>query len=395
VKEDSAPLAPVPPSPALSRFAKAVVLATFTLLFLGGLVTSWKAGMAVPDWPLSFGSLNPDGWWADLPVRLEHGHRLFAMLVGLLVGILCAWVWGNWKALGWAALAALLVPGVAQLLGASKLTVMHLRIWPAAAAFLLALAVSARGRAPRTPQVRWLAVAAFIGVCVQAMLGGLRVTRETAGAVDVALVLRIVHGVFAQLVLCLLVAIAAMLSSKWSALRPRRSIGEGTRWLAWIAVGAVFAQLIAGAMMRHLDAGLAIPTFPAAAPDGGLLPPVHNLYTATNFAHTRVGSVVVTVLICLLAAAVLRVGRGEPSLRRPAWALLALVAIQFTLGVLVIWHLKPRTLTTVHVVNGAVVLAVGVLLAMRLARFSPASLAAGAASPAAPPDVPLTASSSV
>src|SRR5947209_3661937 len=79
--------------PGLALYAKAVVLAVFGLIFVGGLVTSWQAGMAVPDWPLSFGSINPTGWWHDFPVRLEHGHRLIASLVGLLTMLLCAWVW--------------------------------------------------------------------------------------------------------------------------------------------------------------------------------------------------------------------------------------------------------------------------------------------------------------
>ena len=49
--------------------------------------------------------------------------------------------------------------------------------------------------------------------------------------------------------------------------------------------------------------------------------------------------------------------------------------IQFTLGVLVIWHGKPVTLTTFHVVNGALVLATTVFLALRLSRASAPSSA--------------------
>ena len=79
----------------LYRFSQFTVLAAFTLILIGSLVTTNGAGMAFADWPLSAGSLNPDGWWSHFFQRLEHGHRLFAELTGLLVGILCAWVWGN------------------------------------------------------------------------------------------------------------------------------------------------------------------------------------------------------------------------------------------------------------------------------------------------------------
>ena len=80
---------------ALYRYSQLTVLAAFALILIGSLVTTNGAGMAFADWPLSAGSLNPEGWWSHLFQRLEHGHRLFAELTGLLIGILCAWVWGN------------------------------------------------------------------------------------------------------------------------------------------------------------------------------------------------------------------------------------------------------------------------------------------------------------
>src|SRR5438132_1757080 len=79
----------------LSRFARFTVAATFCLIFIGGLVTSYGAGLAVPDWPLSFGQVNPAGWWRIENVRLEHGHRLFAEFVGLLTTILAIRIWKN------------------------------------------------------------------------------------------------------------------------------------------------------------------------------------------------------------------------------------------------------------------------------------------------------------
>lgn len=372
---------------ALPRYAQVVVAATFILLTLGSLVTTYGAGMAVPDWPLSFGSYNPAGWWKNHGVLLEHGHRLFAAVVGVLVGILCAWVWGNWRALGVAALVAAIVPAVAKAAGAGAVLAAHLRIWPAAIAFLATLLICK----PRAhwPAVRWLALAAFVCVCVQATFGGLRVTRESAGALDAALILRVTHGVFAQFFLCTLVAVAALLSSTWSALRPSSvQVRRGVARLAWVVVAAIFAQLIFGVAMRHLGAGLAIPTFPHADPEGGLFPPLHNRFTDTNFAHTRIGALFVTALVAWLCASVLRSTRREPLLARLAVALLALVAAQITLGILVIWHIKPPTLTTLHVVNGAAVLATSVLLALRL---SHAAAARDTALPC-PADAPCDAS---
>jgi cytochrome c oxidase assembly protein subunit 15 len=99
------------------RFAVLAVVATFPLVFVGGAVTSKNAGMAVPDWPLSFGSVNPPGWWEMDQVNYEHGHRLLGTTVGLLVLTLA--VWTGWRdprkslrSFAYALLAAVVVQGL-------------------------------------------------------------------------------------------------------------------------------------------------------------------------------------------------------------------------------------------------------------------------------------------
>lgn len=359
--------------PALALFAKCVVAATFALIFIGGLVTSYNAGMAVPDWPLSFGTLNPEGWWGDLPVRLEHGHRLFAAGLGLLVTILCAWVWRN----GWPLLIALggagaLTPG-AKVAGLPPSVIMHVGIWSFAGIFALALLWMAKGRVPTTSRmVRALVFAAFVGVCLQATFGGLRVTLETANQLRAALILRIVHGCVAQAELCLLVAVATLLSRSWlegSWKLPGVRL-PAIRLLAWLSVAAVYGQLILGATLRHLGAGLAIPTFPEADPNGGFLPDQRSLVVDLHFSHSRIGALALTLLIFTLSLTVLRRARGERRMTGPATGLLGLLFVQISLGMAVILHLKPITLTTFHVVNGAAVLALSLLLALRASRFT-------------------------
>lgn len=360
-------------NPALALYAKGVVAATFVLIFIGGLVTSHNAGMAVPDWPLSFGTLNPEGWWGDLPVRLEHGHRLFAAGLGLLTTILCAWVWRN----GWPLLIALVAAAgltpVAKLAGLPAAVIMHVGIWSFAGVFAIALLWMAGSRAPATSRaVRWVVFAAFLGVCLQATFGGLRVTFETANNLRAADILRIVHGCVAQAELCLLVAVAALLSRSWieGAWKLPGVRLTAVRFLAWLSVLAIYAQLILGATLRHKKAGLAIPTFPAADPNGGFLPDEPNFFVALHFSHSRVGALVLTLLILTLVGVVLRRARGERRLTGPATGLLGLLFVQLSLGMAVILHLKPVTLTTFHVVNGAAVLALSLLLALRASRFT-------------------------
>ena len=356
----------------LSLFAGFTVAAMFGLIFVGGLVTSWQAGMAVPDWPLSFGSLNPEGWWGDLPVRLEHGHRIFASIVGLIVTILCAWVWRN----GWPLLIALLTSAslspLTKMAGLPPFVVMHVGIWSFAGAFAAALILMGRRYpSPRSRLVCGLAFAAFVGVCLQATFGGLRVTLETAGHFSAAMTLRIVHGCVAQAELCLVVALAVMLSRWWNSAALPGAHGElpATLRLARDTVASVFAQLILGAAMRHLGAGLAIPTFPQAKPGGGFLPDL-NPYAVLNFLHTRVGAFFVTLLILGLVASIFRMKPGVALLTRPAWLLLGLLLLQVGLGMSIVWHQKPVTLTTVHVVNGAAILATSLVIALRTCRLA-------------------------
>ncbi len=395
--ESAGRIAPLPAGEEwLAAFAKLVVIATLVLIFIGGLVTSWQAGMAVPDWPLSFGSMNPQGWWENFPVRLEHGHRLTAMLVGLLTGALCAWIWQCWPALLYAAIVSAVLPPLAHMAGASRILTMHLAIWPAAAVFIAAILLRPRSRPlVHRPSVRWLAFSVFLCVCIQATFGGLRVTEETAGSVDLALVLRIAHGSFAQLfVLCQFVALATILSPVWGR-RRNVSGAKGLRKLAWVAFALLALQLVLGAAMRHLGAGLAIPSFPRAASSGSWLPPVHNAFVDLNFTHTRAVAVLAVIVLVSLAIAVIRRCGSERPLFRAAATVLALVLLQFTLGVLVIQIQTPplsaklagwlqssdpanagafrgivASVKTAHMFNGAILLSATLLLAMRLSGSS-------------------------
>jgi len=95
-----------------------VVLAcwTFLLIIAGALVTSNDAGLSVPDWPTSFGSLY------KIPklvggVKFEHTHRMIAQGAGLLTIILAVWTWRaekrRWmRVLSLAALGTVIAQGI-------------------------------------------------------------------------------------------------------------------------------------------------------------------------------------------------------------------------------------------------------------------------------------------
>ena len=174
-------------------------------------------------------------------------------------------------------------------------------------------------------------------------------------------------GTFVLALLAVLIALSVRISmiSKPSGEAPLLTGGSAARRVAAAGV-LVYMQLILGASMRHLGAGLAIPTFPAANSEGGWLPKVHNLYTDLNFTHTRVGALIVTVAILSAVFLVLK--------RAPRWKLIwraaarsgVIVVLQAALGILVVLHQKPKTLATFHVVLGAALLASLVALFVRI-----------------------------
>ncbi len=98
----------------LHSFAVLTACATFALLIVGALVTSHDAGLSVPDWPLSYGSLTPPMVGG---IVYEHTHRMVASFIGLLTIILAVWLWRReertWvRRLGLLGLAAVVLQGL-------------------------------------------------------------------------------------------------------------------------------------------------------------------------------------------------------------------------------------------------------------------------------------------
>src|SRR3982074_2460144 len=112
----------------LNRFAWFTAIATLLLIWSGGLVTSKGVGLAVPDWPNTFGYnmfLFPVSKWVG-GVFFELTHRLLASSVGFLSIVLTIWLWRSedrrWvRNLGLVALGAVILQGV---LGGLRVTML-------------------------------------------------------------------------------------------------------------------------------------------------------------------------------------------------------------------------------------------------------------------------------
>ena len=233
---------------------------TFVLVWMGGLVTSHGAGLAVPDWPNTYGYnmffFPPSKWIGG--IFFEHSHRLVASAVGFLTMILALWLFGR-KArpvLRWGGMV-FIVAGLGLCLkfpGHDKenISLSVLGLGAVAASFFW----------PKCePSPRWLrvlGVTAFIAVVVQGVLGGLRVTEMDAR-------IGIFHATLAQLFLVLVSAIALSQTEFWQRLPVQAETDRRRfRFFFVAATCLVLCQLVIAATMRHQHAGLSIPDFPTA-----------------------------------------------------------------------------------------------------------------------------------
>lgn len=323
------------PSPWLHRWAVLLNCLVWPLVWIGGLVTTEDAGMAVPDWPTTYGYnmfLYPIEWWLSGPFDLfiEHGHRQLASVVGFV------------------AIGTLIV-------------------------------------AIRVERRRWVVVltaATLVAVILQGVLGGFRVVLDQR-------TLAMIHGIFAQVFFALCTSLAVVTSRWWwrtgeakvnqevgtaGAIRWRdRPLGRSTVWLAGGLAALAFVQLALGAQLRHLQVMMA----PAA------------------FSHLVLMHLATAVFVWVISGilAYRLWGCGDLTLSRPAKGLVGLVAVQIGLG-LSTWVAKyglpagserwswvakhvieskgffESMIVTGHVATGSLLIACSVMLWLRALRAS-------------------------
>ena len=315
---------------ALHLWCLATLTATFVLLCSGGIVTSKGVGMSVPDWPTTYGYnmfFFPISSWVG-GIFHEHLHRLIASGIGLMTMIL---------------------------------TVSTLAVEPR----------------------RWvknLAVIAFFAVCLQGLLGGLRVSlyKNEIG---------IFHGMLAQSFFCTLGILAVSTSpsfirKKWDIFLPHPFLKK----IVLLATALIFVQLGLGASMRHAHLGLSIPDFPLAY--GKIIPDTstatvqkineariadHQMPTTPAQIWLQMGHRSMAFLILGVVAAVAALSFSNPVARSAVpWAAvwLGMILCQIGLGAWTVWSNKAADIATSHMALGALSLLVGVLFTFRLFRAS-------------------------
>jgi cytochrome c oxidase assembly protein subunit 15 len=187
--------------------ALAAAAFTLPLLYVGGSVTTYRVGLAVPDWPTTFG-MNMflyDFWYAPFGVRIEHTHRLYGAAVGLFTILLTGW-----------------------------LLAFDRRRW-----------------------MKGMGVLALAAVIIQGVLGGTRVTQMST-------VLAAVHGCMGQAFFGLIVALWVWTGRDWLSRSEVRPDADGIRPLVLSMLLFVSVQIVVGSWLRHFG------TLPALVIHAGL-----------------------------------------------------------------------------------------------------------------------------
>ncbi len=322
------------------RLAVAMTLISFPLIWLGGMVTTYGAGMAVPDWPTTYGRnmfAYPLSKWlyGGFDLMVEHGHRLIGSILGVV------------------AIALVVAVFFAD----------HRR-W-----------------------FRWWCVAVLLAVVAQGSLGGIRVRLDDR-------VLAMIHGCGGQLFLAMATATAAMSSRWWQAganlfasqlephTGPRKVNAPAGRWMAialTMLLMAGYGQVVAGAQLRHAQSTMKPEQFFGF---------VHIHLTIAAFV------LAISLIVAMLAIRSRNLWAGVKWL---PFLILAVVLLQIALGVatwlvnyaapwqeLTDW-LAEYTITskgywesatvTAHVATGAIIVSLSTLACLRAWRSRYVSLA--------------------
>ncbi len=299
--------------PALAWFATLGSAWVFVLVMLGAFTTTIGAGMAFPDWPLSNGSVNPRGWLSNIAMFAEHSHRLSATTMGLITLVLAIWIQR-----------------------------VEPRAW--------------------LRKLGWWAVGIVV---LQGVLGGARVMLDRAHfpgvEMSIGQLLRIPHGIVAQIFVLVLFAMAGALSRSWMLASGR--IFQSTPRLqkfGIVCTALVLVQLVVAATMRHFYAGLAISTFPLT-PEGTLIPTEWTFRIAIHFAHRAMAAVLAIALVWY-AVEIWTEKNASALLKQTAGFVVLLLALQIFLGIQIIWTGRDVYFTTAHVLMGACTFAATFLL---------------------------------
>ncbi len=298
------------------RLSKIIVFLTLSLIFVGALIKSHEVGLSVPDWPTSYGKQMFSFPLSDMigGIFYEHGHRLFATIVGFLT-----------------------------LLQFMIISFTNHPSW-----------------------IKKMSLISLILVITQGLLGGMTVLFFLPPPISV------MHGVLAQTFFVTIIFVAYSLSDSRA---NKREVPYPLliRRGAIVITLLVFIQLVLGALVRHTSSGLAIPDFPKM---GGLWVPtfsdnmINNInaelfdknldmvskwQVLIHFLH-RLGAFIIALALALFVYKFRNMVKKNSTESRALMVLVTVFAIQISLGIATILTERLPYVASFHVVTGTALL---------------------------------------
>lgn len=370
----------------LHRLAWALALSTLFLVALGGVVTTKGVGMAVPDWPTTYGYhmfFFPFSKWMA-GIFDEHSHRVWASIVGIFSAFLAivAWARGTVGRQRWLGIVAILA-------GVGLVGVRQPVVFVVVAGLCVVVIALAIPRARQAAiRLRWLAVIAFAAVIIQGVFGGLRVILDAHGW---GTEFGILHALLAQVFFVFVCSLVFITSRWWFREQPselKAADGIRLRNVFLATTLLILVQLIFGATMRHLHQGLAVPDFPLAygklwpATDAAAVAhynayrleaggeqPITAFHIVMHMLHRYTGMLAwLAIGACLVMA--WRSTTPGSILRKMALLWMTIATIQVALGIFTILSQRKVDVTTAHVAVGALTFMLGWISVLATARLS-------------------------
>tara|TARA_Y100000768_G_scaffold80224_1_gene57037 strand:+ start:1484 stop:2470 length:987 start_codon:yes stop_codon:yes gene_type:complete len=309
---------------AARRLSKVIVFLTLSLIFVGALIKSHEVGLSVPDWPTSYGKQMFSFPFSEMVggIFYEHGHRLFATIVGFLT-----------------------------LIQFIVLSFTDHPMWVKKTSFI-----------------------ALVLVITQGFLGGMTVIFFLPPQIS------ILHGVLAQIFFISIIFIAYSLSDS-RLNKKKESFPLFIKRGALVITLLVFVQLVLGALVRHTSSGLAIPDFPKM---GGMWIPtfsdnmVNNInvelfdknldmvskwQVVIHFLH-RLGAFIITLALTFFVYKFRKMVEKNSTESKILILFSVLLFIQIILGASTVITEKLPFVASFHVVTGAALLGCCALFVM-------------------------------
>lgn len=344
----------------IHRVALLLCVLTFALIVWGGHVNTTRSGMAFPDWPTSnlapMVTYTPSEWLWAKDKFWEHGHRLFASLVGLVTTVVLVLTYRSTPRAErphtalMAVVATVFLTIVTAIFGMNGMPAGIMETFMFALGALVIAFLTKAAKVSTERRLMWLAMSAFVAVCLQGSFGGYTVRNNLPDWTSTT------HGVLAEIFFMIVVGITLLTSKAWNEIQVRPSLSRGALLIVGSTWGLTFLQFIFGALTRHTDSWGVSNTFPMWSEDGWL--PYADLWqysqVVIHFVHRTTAYIV--ALMIIVQALVLRAQQRDRHITTATLLSVVLVGVQIALGAGIVWTARGELVTTLHVMVGVMLL---------------------------------------